>query len=487
MTKNHPTTPEQKALAINLDTGRYGTFAEIGAGQEVARHFFQAGGAAGTVAKTISAYDMTFSDEIYGKCDRYVSRDRLFTMLDHEYGLLEERLAGSRGADTFFFAFADTVAATSFRNKNNGNGWLGMRFQTEPQRPPSDVIIHTNMLDAGNVEQQEALGILGVNLVYGALYLHEHPNALIRSLLDHLGTGRIEVDVIKMLGPAFTGVDNRLLNLTLVRQGHTNAVMLGPNGEIVQPSQVLYKKAVLVERGSFRPVTRVNVDILERARARFIREPEVREQEAVVLAELTIHNLLSAGESGFEESDFLARIETLAALDYPVLISNFPEYHRLAAYFRRYTQGRIGIALGINNLLEIFAEKYYRDLDGGILEGLGRLFKTTVKLYIYPMPRTVLAHYQPEAAGTDAAEVIDAENLRVAEPLRLLYRYLLENGFIESLAMDDSPVPQVHSREVLRRIREGEISWTDHVPRAVADLIRDRAFFGYARGKTDHQ
>src|SRR3954453_22736402 len=256
---------DEKALHINLDSAKYGTFAEIGAGQEVARRFFLVGGAAGTIAKTMSAYDMTFSDAIYGPADLYVSRVRLNTMLDHEYNLLVERLDAKLGSHRTFFVFADTVAARSFKQHNESHGWLGVRFQSETRGEPSQIIIHVRMLDEGNVDQQEALGVVGVNLLYGAFYYHL-PEKLIASLQENLAEDRIQVDMIKFSGPAYAGVDNRLMSLQLVSQGLTNAVMFTADGESVQPAEILHKKAIIIERGSFRPVTYATNDMLEGAR-----------------------------------------------------------------------------------------------------------------------------------------------------------------------------------------------------------------------------
>src|SRR5436853_3268616 len=225
---------DKKALQINLDPKKYGTFAEIGAGQEVARRFFHVGGAAGTIAKTISAYDMTFSDAIYGPTDRYVSRKRLFTMLDHEYDLLIERLDSKIGGERTFFVFADTVAARSFKQHNEAHGWLGVRFQTQPRSEPSQIIIHVRMLDESNADQQEALGVIGVNLLYGAFY-YSQPEQLISSLQENLAPGRIQVDLIKFSGPSFAKIDNRLINLQLVSQGLTDAVLFTADGQMAPP------------------------------------------------------------------------------------------------------------------------------------------------------------------------------------------------------------------------------------------------------------
>jgi hypothetical protein len=384
-------TTNRKALTINLDEPIYGTFAEIGAGQEVARMFFQAGGASGTIAKSISAYDMSFSDAIYGKAPRYVSRERLALMLNHEYELLHARLAAQRGDRTTFFVFANTVSARNFKGTNDAHGWLGIRFQAEPNSPPSDIILHVRMWDKENVLQQQALGIIGVNAIYGAFYYRDDPRKFIASLLDNLSPDRIEVDMLKFTGPAFTHVDNRLMALALVQNGLTNAVMFGPDGEVLQPSEVLYKKAILVERGSFRPVTHVNVDMVNCATAQFVQEPNVKGKDVVVLMEITMNNLLSAGE--LDARDFLHRVDLLGDIGFTVLISNYSEYFRLTSYFRRYTKEMIGVTMGIDNLLEIFNEKYYEHLEGGILESFGRLFRHAVRLYIYPMRQEAYDKY----------------------------------------------------------------------------------------------
>jgi hypothetical protein len=340
----------RKALQINLDTKRYGTFAEIGAGQEVARRFFQVGGAASTIAKTISAYDVTFSDAIYGPADRYVSRKRLHTMLDHEYDLLLERLDAKLGSQRTFFCFADTVAARSFKEHNESHGWLGVRFQTQPRSEPNQIIIHVRMLDEANVDQQEALGVIGVNLLYGAFY-HAQPERLISSLQENLAPGRIEVDMIKFSGPAFYQVDNRLMSLQLVSQGLTNAVMFTADGETVQPAEVFYKKAILVERGSFRPVTYATNDMLDGALRQFLKDSGCSEKELVVLMEMTLENLLSEGQ--LDHADFLARVDILGALGRTVLISKFGEYYRLAGYLSRYTNKMVGLVMGVPSVMEI--------------------------------------------------------------------------------------------------------------------------------------
>jgi len=486
-------TTNRKALTINLDEPKYGTFAEIGAGQEVARIFFQAGGASGTIAKTISAYDMTFSDAIYGKAPRYVSRERLGLMLQHEYQLLIERLAATRGDRTTFFVFADTVAARNYKGTNEAHGWMGIRFQTEPGATPSEIVLHVRMWDKENVLQQEALGIVGTNLIYGAFYYRDDLKRFTQSLLDNLRPDRIEIDMLKFSGPAFENVDNRLMSLYLVQFGLTNAVMFGPQGEVLQPSEVLHKKAILVERGSFRPVTHVNVDMLNCAAAQFVQEPLVKGKEIIVLMEITMNNLLAAGS--LDAQDFLSRVDLLSDLGFTTLISNYSEYYRLTSYFRRYTKEMIGAAMGINNLLEIFNEKYYENLEGGILESFGRLFRNSVKLYIYPMRQDAYGHYittgTPEAvpsatsANTFASGVlINAKNVQVVDHLRNLYNHLLENHFIECIVGYDPDILHIFSRDVLRRIREQDPSWEKMVPESVVKAIKRRGLFGYTEKQT---
>jgi hypothetical protein len=478
-------TTTQKARTINFEAPLYGTIAEIGAGQEVAREFFHAGGASGTIAKSISAYDMVFSDAIYGKAPRYVSRERLELMLQHEYSLLIERLSASRGDRTKFFVFADTVATINFKGTNEAHGWLGIRFQTEPMGEPSEIVLHVRMWDKDASLQQQALGIVGVNLVYGALYYRADRRKLIESLQDNLGTDRIEVDMLSFSGHCFEAIDNRLMALHLVEFKLTNAVMFGPGGEVLQPSEVLHKKAILVERGSFRPVTHVNVDMINSSTAQFVQEPLVKGREVVVLMEITMNNLLSGG--ALDAQDFLARVDLLADIGFTVLISNYSEYYRLTSYFRRYTKEMIGVAMGINNLLEIFNEKYYDNLEGGILESFGRLFRNAVKLYIYPMREEAYARYVVDTGGTGTSVqsfasnvLITAKNVRIVEHLANLYAHLLESHYIEGIVGFDTDILGIFSRDVLKKIKESDVLWEKMVPGPVADAIKSRGLFGHA-------
>ena len=455
---------DKKAFQINLDAKKYGTFAEIGAGQEVARRFFHVGGAAGTVAKTMSAYDMTFSDAIYGSAQRYVSRDRLQTMLDHEYSLLIERLDKKLGGVRTFFVFADTVAARSFKQHNESHGWLGVRFQNEPRGEPSQIVIHVRMLDEANVDQQEALGIIGVNLLYGAFF-HAQPEKLIASLQENLAPNRMQVDLIKFSGPAYANVDNRLMSLQLVSQGLTDAVIFTADGEMVQAADILYKKAILVERGSFRPVTYATNDMLNGARTAFLKQSGVAEADLVVLMEMTLENLLAEGQ--LNHADFLARVDILGALGRTVIISKFGEYFRLASYLSRYTSRMIGLVMGVPSLLEIFDEKYYLNLEGGILEALGRMFKSGLKLYVYPM------------IDEQTEELVTARTLEVAPNLRSLYRYLIENEFIQEITDYNPDYLRIHPPETLAKLQSGDAGWESTVPPEVTRMIKERQFFGY--------
>ena len=457
----------RKALKINLDKRRYGTFAEIGAGQEVVRWFFRVGGGAGTIAKSISAYDMTVSDAIYGKTARYVCRERLLNMLDYEYSLTVDRLREGRGDTTSFFAFADTVATRNFLGTNECHGWMGVKFQAHPRDDASQIIIHIRMLDDDAALQQEALGIVGVNLLYGAFFLHHEPEQLMQSLLHNLSTKRIEIDMIQFSGIEFRHVDARLMSLQLVQLGLSDAAMFASDGTVLQPSEVLRKKAILVERGSFRPVCNVNMDMLRSARDTFLRDPEVQQSDVVELMEITMNSLMTSGQ--IDHRDFLARADVMTACGKTVLISNYFQYYRLAAYLARYTKGKIAITLGIASLIELFDEKYYTELEGGILESFGRLFKNDLKLLVYPL--------QDQTTG----QLTTVQNLEVAAGLRHLYTHLVERGSIVQLDNFDPACLPVFSRNVLEKIKRGDASWESMVPGPVAEIIKKRCFFGYCR------
>ncbi len=455
-----------KALRINIDAERFGTFAEIGAGQEVARWFFHVGGAAGTVAKTISAYDMAVSDAVYGPAERYVSRQRLQAMMDHEWSLLLQRMEAARRESTKFFVFADTVAAKSWTRAEEGHGWLGIQSQTRTNAPPSQIIIHARMWDLENARQQEALGILGVNLIHAAFYDHGRPEALIGALMDGLTRDRMEVDMIKFSGEEFAGVDNRLMSLQLVQQRLTNAALFAPDGEVVEPAELLHGMPVIIERGSFRPITRVTLDMLEQALSLMCAEPDTDGRAPVALLEMTLRNLMALDER-VDHADFLARMDTLRLLGKTVMISNYSRFHNVTTYLRRYTKNRIGMVLGVPTLAQIFDEKHYPDLEGGLLEALGRLLGGPVKLYVYPLK------------NTRTGETVTAESFRTARHLTHLYAYLRESARVVPITPTQGLDAAVLPRDVMAMLSAGNPAWEDHVPPEVARLIKERQLFGY--------
>ncbi|MCB0493839.1 MAG: TonB-dependent receptor [Cyclobacteriaceae bacterium] len=459
-------TTQEKALRINLRREVYGSFAEIGAGQEVAANFFKVGGASGTVAKTMSAYDMKFSDAIYGVCDRYVCEDRLTGMLDHEYPLLPERLPHLI-EKTRFFAFADTVEALNFERTNQGQGWVGLRFQKRPNTEPNDCVIHVKMFDNDPLLQQYALGVVGVNMIYACMML-EDPEEIMMSLVDGLAR-RIEIDMFRLSGPDYEKVDNRLMAMKLVKNGLTRAAMFGPDGEVMQPSEALYKKNVLVLRGRFRPVTHVNVDMLLAARRYFKKEPDVDKKKMVVLTELTLNDLSSDG--AIDEKDFLYRADTICSLGQTVLISNYFEYYRVAEYLSKITRGKkIGIILGIYALQKVFEERTYQNLRGGILESFAALFGTNIKLYIYPALK--------RGSDTELFTLKDFED-ELPDNLKGLFRYMQDNNKLEDIENANTENLHIISDNVLAMIRKGEHGWEKYVPHKVEEAIKEHGLFDY--------
>jgi hypothetical protein len=461
---------KQKALAINLDPRIYGSFAEIGAGQDVAANFFKAGASSGTIAKTMSAYDMVVSDAIYGalKVRRYVSEPRLMAMLDHEYSLLIERLAVQRGDTTTFFAFSDTVSALNYHKTNEAHGWMGLRFQLEPHGEFNDVVLHVKLLDNDNNLQQQAVGVLGVNLMYACFYYSEQPTVFLLSLMDELSNDRIQIDMIRFEGPGFSKVDNRLMSLHLVKYGFSDAAVFGPDGKNLQPSEVLYKKHIVVIRGRFRPIINVHLDMLNTGVKQFMQEPDVDKENVVVITELTLQSLKerNADETAeIDEKDFLDRVDILCSLGQTVLISNFHEYYKLVAYLSKITSLKMGVVLGYPNLEYIFSEEHYKDLPGGILESFATLFSRKVKLFIYPTLR----------------DGVIWNCLRFHPPAHLidLYRYLIANNKIEDISHYNENNLHVQTDKVLELIKQGAGGWEEYVPVEVAAMIKDRCLFGF--------
>jgi hypothetical protein len=465
MTKPVILSPTQKALQVNLDSTIYGTFAEIGAGQEVVRHFFRAGGASGTIAKTMSAYDKDFSDAIYGKeiDGRYVSKSRLKKILKQEYGLIENRLRREEHPDKKYFSFANTLATINYTKTVKGHGWMGCRFQTAADKEFNEVIFHVRLNDSDAKLQQETIGIMGTNLIYACFNHYYQPKTFIKSLYDNLTRDNVEMDMIHMEGPDFKDVDNRLLSLILVKEGMTDAVIFGPDGKNQQPSDVLYKKNILTIRGSFRPVTKVNLDMMENGYKAFVEENRVDKENVQLLFEITLSNLKMEGD--IDENDFLDRADILCSLGHTVLISNYRKYYKLIEYFSNYTKARMGLIIGVNNLLEIFDDKYYRNLNGGILEAFGILFTRDLKIYLYP--------YQADAKD----ELLNSKNIPIHRRLRPLYDYLLKNGRIKDLKFNDN-VLQIFSRDILHKIKKKENGWQDGVPEGVSEIISKKKLFG---------
>lgn len=456
-----------KALRINLNEDIYGTFAEIGAGQETVRHFFRAGGASGTIAKAMSAYDKNFSDAIYGTEDdgRYVTEARLKKMLSHEMRLMEERIPKDDNPNKIFFAYANTVATIDFAKQFKGHGWLGIRFQLDANEEYNEIQLHIRFKQNEARLQQETLGIVGVNLIYGAFYKHHQPKKLLKYLYDHIDRDTIEIDTINFSGPRFEDVDNRLMSLQLVKNGMTDAVMFGPDGNNILPAAVLYKKNILALRGSFRPVTLVNMDMYEKSYEIFIREHKVNEDKTVVIFEITLSNLRAEGE--IDEEDFMDRARLLCSLGQTVMISNFQEYYKLVEYFSEYTKERMALTMGVNNLVDIFDEKYYRHLSGGILEAFGKLFYKDLKVYCYPM------------IDPDTGLTTTSNTLKVHPRMKGLYKFFKYNGKVVDIFDYDEDVLNIFSRDVLQKIAEGEEGWEELLPKGIAEVIKEQGLFDF--------
>lgn len=457
-------SPMKKALRINLDAQIYGTFAEIGAGQDVARHFFQAGKASQTVAKTMSAYDMTFSDAIYGKSGRYVSQERLVKMLDHEFGLLQERLEEARGSTTTFFAFADTVATS--QDLNRCHGWMGIRFQAEPQGEVSEAILHVRLLDRFRLDQQATLGVLGVNLIEASFYHRDTYQGFLDALTDHLNTKKIEIDMISFRGPAVQHFDNRLVSLELVRRGLTDAVLFSPDGNMLQPSDALFKKTILIQRGTFRPVTNINVEITERGLKQMGRDwPE--HKDIHMLYEMTMHDLASSGQ--VDPSDFLQRVDTLLLLGHQVLISNFFLFYGVKGFLRRYTEQPIGLVVGASHLEKIFDLQFYRELPGGILEAFSRLFDEKTRLYVFPFKSKEMC--------------MTVKTFRPDKTLVHLYNHLVDSRLIMDIADCDDVDTSVLSQDIRTMLVANDSAWEKLVPKVVSEKIKAKKLFGLGSKK----
>lgn len=456
---------ENKALRINMNENIYGTFAEIGAGQETVRNFFRARNPSGTIAKTLSAYDKDFSDAIYGVGEnkRYVTESRLKSMLAYETGLIEERISRTKHPNKLFFSYANTVATIDFAKKYKGHGWLGIRFQTKPKEEYSEIIIHVQFHESNAAKQQISLGILGVNLIYGAYYYHDDPVRILNSLYDHLNSHKIEIDMVNFTGPVFKQVDNRLMSLHLVKTGKTDAIMFAPDGNNVLPADLLYKKNILTLRGSFRPVTRVNLSMFQKSLELFKKENKVDEDRILGIFEITLFNLRNEGE--IDEKDFLDRADLLCSLGHTVMISNFQEYYKVVEYFSQFTRERMGLTMGVNTLVEVFKEDYYKHLSGGILEAFGKLFFKSLKIYLHPQK-------DPETG-----ELITSENLEVEQRTKELYSFFRDNGRVVDITDYDPEVLDINSRKIYELIINGEEGWEKGLEEDTVKLIKENNLF----------
>lgn len=463
----HTPAISDKTLRINLNKNIYGSFAEIGAGQETARHFFRAGAASRTIAKAMSAYDKQFSDAIYSvePDGRYVTEGRLRKMLQHEVRLIEERLRHDDNPKRMYFSYANTVATIDFAKKFKGHGWVGIRFQNEPNGAYSEIILHIQFKENDVLLQQRTLGTLGVNLIYGAFYQYNDPKKLIFHLYDHLDKDQLEIDTINFSGPAFKGVDNRLMSLFLVKNGMADAVMFAPNGQNILPANALFKKNVLLLRGSFRPVTVVNINMYQKSLHLFLNTNQLSINKTAVVFEITLNNLLASGS--VDEQDFLDRAELLCALGHTVMISNFKEYFKAVDYIWNYSQEKIALTIGLPSIIEIFNAKHYSGLSGGLFEGLGRLFKHGLEIYVYPLL-------------DDNENIISSKNLKLYdEDIKPIYKYFKTKGQIIDIENFELKNLKIFSYKVLKKLQENDQSWEKDVPETVAKIIKERKLFGY--------
>lgn len=434
----------QKAISINLDDKIYGTVAEIGAAQEVARWFFRVGAAAGSVAKTMSAYDMQVSDEIYGKAGRYVSQQRLEAMLEKEYDLLIRRLSEKRGDDTRFFAFCNTVAARNYTGTNECHGWVGLRFQAEPRGEPNTIILHINMLDETHVAQQEAVGILGVNLIYSAFFGHHGPEQDLSSLADNLGDARLEADLVNFSGPAFAELDSARTGMAMISSGLAEAVLFGREGIQKPPTEIIRKRPVIIKRTSIHYSSVIDAAGFAAAGHRLAQEPPVEGKTPLKITEFSINSVHASGGSDFEKN--LAYLRQLIAQDEWVLLTRLRQSYKLSGYLRRYSEQPVRFLMGVSTFVMLLSEKFYVDSGGGLMEATGKLFANDVRLYVRPMSSVDFQLHMKSVdldpdwvVLTGESDRVSIHNLTFRGPLRLLQQYLMESGWVEELECDDPP------------------------------------------------
>ncbi len=462
----------RKALRLNLNPAIYGSIAEIGGGQEVARNFFQAGGASGTVAKTISAYDMSFSDTIYGtnESGRYVSKGRLQQMLDIEYDNVLDILENKRGEDSNFFAFADTVATLNYKKNNDSHGWVGIKFRLTPDSNPNYVLLHVKLLERENLQQQQTLGVLGVNLIFASYNFYDKPNTFLQSLLDNLSIDRLEINMIEMKGEDLNYVDNRLLSVQLVKNGMTHATMFDRNGNVQQPADMLYKKNVLVLRGSFRPITYVGFDMLKASYGLFKKDEDYEKDKTFTFCEITLNNLLEEGS--FDERDFLNRVDILNGMGQNVMVTDFREFYKLAEHLSLYRFKNLRIIIGVLTFLNVLDERFYSELKGGILEALGKLFSKNMKLYLYP------------TIDKKTGKILTSKNINIKDNVKYLYKHLLENRRILDIPNVKKERLHINSADVREMIYNGTPGWEEMVPKYISKIIHSGNIFGKMNNKS---
>lgn len=457
---------EQKALDINLNDPIYGTFAEIGAGQEVARNFFQAGAAAGTIAKTMSAYDKTYSDAIYGvePSNRYVSENRLYKMLDHEWSLMEERLSESR-PDATFFVFADTVQAINYTRTIKGNGWLGLRFRLTPGGPVNDMVLHVKMLDTNNRLQQEAIGVLGVNMIYAIFYYNDDPEKMVRSLVDNI-KDRVSIDLLRINGDNFNFFDKRLISLYLVKHKLTSVTMFNVHKNSIHASEFLYRESLMVIRGNFRPPTIVTQDVIESSYKQFKEETNLPDDKLNLMMEMTMEYL--KGENAeIDEKDFLDRADMLSILGHNVLLSDCDNHLMLINYLSDYKIANLGLVIGARELQKIITDKYNNNQDGRLLVAFGELFSQNIKIYAYPAQNEI------------SKEIMTAQNMEVPEGIKFLYQYLLDSKQIVPVYAFNKDILHIYPFNVLQDIQENKAGWESNVPDVLVEMIKEKGLFGY--------
>ena len=462
---------KEKSVHININSAYYGAIAEIGGGQETARHLFQAGGASNTVAKSISAYDKLFSDHFYnqGTPSRYVAEERVKKMVDYEYDELIQILDKKNSKK--FFAFANTVETLNFSKTNQGNGWLGIAVEGTDRYKPNKILIHVKLHENDTLLQQYTLGALGINLIHDGLFQWEDPRKILLSLLDNLDTDRVEVDYVYVEGPDMQWCDNRLLNLMLVNNNMTPAIMFDQSGKVQQPSDMLYKKNVLLMRGYFRPINNLGIEFLEDSLSIFKRDENYKPDNTIAFCEISLKYLMQ--NENLNEKDFLHRVDLLNMVGQNVMVSNFSRYFKLVDYFAHFKLIKLRIVVGLPTFDKIMDSSNYPDLRGGLLEAMGTLFQENVKMYLYPY------------TDMNTGEVIYPEDNHFSNENKLLWQYLISIRKILILKGIPSNHLQVTSAYITSLIENGDEQLINFVPEKVFNHIRDNKLFGYGKNHSN--